>query len=202
MEKKKLLSKIFPYIIIAGLVIFILNLKGCFGDKKPGETVTIGGKDYEVIKHEIDTFYQTKTETKYKEGKDIIHEVEVIKEIPANVDTASILREYYSRVYYKDTFRLKDTLGFIAISDTISKNKIISRKYYSSINLPTVQEKIYLKEISNSWFVGPSVQVGLPLSLGADLHLKTKKDMLFGLGAGVYTNSSPYLKGSVSWKIK
>jgi hypothetical protein len=196
------LKKIVPYLIIIGLVIIILYQEGCFSKKSKGDVLTINGKKYEVVKHEIDTFYETKTETIYRKGKDISHEVEVIKEVPANVDTASILKDYYAKVFYNDTFRLKDTLGFISISDTISKNRIAGRKFKSSINIPVIKEKIYLKEITNSFFAGPALQLGSSPSIGGDIHLKTKKDMLFGVGAGVNFNATPYLRGSVSWKIK
>ena len=198
----KHLKKSTPYIVILGLVLIIFYQEGCFGKKKSGDILNINGKKYEVIKHEIDTFYETKTETRYKKGEDIVHEVEVVKEIPANVDTASILRDYYARIFYSDTFRLKDTLGYIAVNDTISKNRIVGRKYYASINVPTIKETLYLRELSNNWFIGPSFQLGNFPSLGGDLHLKTKKDMLFGVGMGINSNISPYLRGSVSWKIK
>lgn len=198
----KLFNKIAPYFVIVALVLVILYQKGCFGTSKKGDEIEINGKKYEILKHEIDTFYQVKTETKYKKGNDIVHEVEVVKEIPANVDTASILRDYYARVFYKDTFKLKDTLGFIVINDTISKNRVQSRKFYSSINVPVIKEKIYLKEISNNWYVGPSLILGSTSSLGGDLYLKNKKDLLLGFGLGINSNVSPYLRGSVSWKIK
>jgi hypothetical protein len=196
------LKKLTPYVIIAALVAVILFQEGCFGKKTSGDVLNINGKKYEVIKHEIDTFYETKTQTVYRKGKDITHEVEVVKEIPANVDTASILKDYYAKVFYNDTFKLKDTLGYIVINDTISKNRIAGRKFNSSINVPTIKETLYLKELSNNFFAGPSFQLGPSPSVGGDVHLKTKKDMLFGVGAGLNLNATPYLRGSVSWKIK
>ena len=200
-EKTSLLEKISLYGIIGILALIIFYQKGCFGKKEKGDIIDINGKKYEVIKHEIDTFYETKTQTLYKKGKDIVHEVEVVKEIPANVDTSAILKDYYARVFYADTFRLKDTLGFIVVNDTISKNRIQNRKYYSSINVPTIKEKIYLKELSNSWFLGPSIILGNTSAIGGDINLKTKKDLLIGVGVGVNSNISPFLRGSVSWKI-
>jgi len=198
----EILKKLTPYVIIAALVAVILFQEGCFGKKTNGDVININGKNYEVIKHEIDTFYETKTQTVYRNGKDITHEVEVVREIPANVDTASILKDYYAKVFYNDTFKLKDTLGYIVINDTISKNRIAGRKFNSSINVPTIKETLYLKELSNNFFAGPSFQLGPSPSVGGDVHLKTKKDMLFGVGAGLNLNATPYLRGSVSWKIK
>jgi hypothetical protein len=199
MEKNR---KINLYPVVAALILILIYQQGCFRKKESGEILQIGGKKYEIIKKEIDTIYQIKSQVLYKEGKTIFQEVEVVKEIPADVDTASILRDYYSKVFYKDTFRLEDKLGFIAIDDTISQNRIYGRKFSSVISIPTVKETTYLKEISNIWFAGPSVQLGQISSLGGDLHLKTKKDMLFGIGIGVNSNISPYFRGSMSWKIK
>lgn len=197
----KLFSKVAPYLIILALVLILLYQEGCFGGSKKGKEIKIDGKTYEVVKHEIDTFYEVKTQTVYRKGKDIVHEVEVVKEVPTNVDTGAILKDYYARVFYRDTFKLKDTLGFIVINDTISRNRIQDRKFYSSIIVPTVKEKIYLREISNDWFLGPSVDVGNPMNLGGEIHLKSKKDLLFGAGVGINSNLSPSLRFSIGWKI-
>lgn len=199
MEKNR---KINLYPVVAVLILILIYQQGCFGKEKSGEIIPINGKKYEIIKREIDTVYQIKSQILYRKGKTIFQEVEVVKEIPADVDTASILRDYYSKVFFKDTFRLEDKLGFIAIDDTISQNRIYGRKFSSTINIPAVKETIYVKEILNIWFAGPSVQLGQISSLGGDLHLKTKKDMLFGIGIGINSNISPYFRGSMSWKIK
>lgn len=198
----KTIKKIIPYFIIAILIAILLYQDGCFQVKSKGEILNVNGKKYEIIKHTIDTFYVEKIQTIYKKGKDIVYSVEVVKEIPSNVDTASILKDYYAKVYYNDTFKFEDTVGFITISDTIYKNRIAGRKFYSSIKIPSIKETLYLKELNNNFFAGPSIQIGPNPSIGGDLHLKTKKDVLFGFGAGLNLNASPYLRGSVSWKIK
>lgn len=197
-------KKIFPYIIIVILAIIIFYQKGCSGKKESGSTVNIGGTEYEVVKHDIDTFYQIDTQRFYKKGRDIVSIVEVVKEIPANIDTLSILRDYYARVFYKDTFKLKDSLGYIVINDTITTNRILSRGFTSYINSTHIKETIYLKEIKSKslLFLGPAVQLGSSPSFGGDLHLKTKKDMLIGFGLGFNLNASPYFRGSIGWKIK
>jgi hypothetical protein len=195
-------KKIFPYIIIAILAVIIFYQKGCSDKKTPGSTVNIGGTDYEVLKHEIDTFYQTDTQEFYRKGKDIVSIVEVVKEIPADIDTLSILRDYYARVFYKDTFKLKDSLGYIVINDTITTNRIYSRGFASYINVPTIRETLYLKELKNTLFFGPAIQLGKTPSFGGDLHLKTKKDLLLGFGLGLNLNTSAYFRGSIGWKIK
>lgn len=199
--KKNTISKVAPYLVIAALVVVIMYLEGCFGPSNKGETVSIGGKDYVVVNRKIDTFIQVKKEIVYRDGKKIPYAVEVIREVPANVDTPAILKDYYSRFFYRDTFKLKDSLGYFVINDTVTKNKIASRKIESSLKIPTIKEIVYLKELTNDFYVGPSLQIGNSISLGADAHLKTKKEMLFGFGVGVNSNVSPYVRGSVSWKI-
>jgi hypothetical protein len=202
--KSNNITRLEIYSIAIALIVCFMYLKGCFEPSKKGEIVKIGGKDYEVIDKKTDTFYKTETKVVYKKGKDIFHEIEVarIKEVPVKVDTSAILKDYYSRVFYRDTFKLKDTLGYFVINDTVTQNRISSRKIETSLNFPTVKETIYLKELSNDFYLGPFLQVGgSSISIGADAHLKTKKEMLFGLGAGVNSNASPFLRGSVSWKI-
>jgi hypothetical protein len=203
-QNKKPMKKfksIFPYVIILILSLIIAYQKGC-SPKDKGNQIDIDGKKYEIIKRETDTFYKVEEKVEYKKGKDIYHEIEKIVEIPSKVDTASILKNYYSRNFYIDTFSLGDSIGFVTINDTISRNQIQGRKISSSVNLPTIRETIYLKEISNSWFFGPSTQLGRIVYLGGDIHLKTKKDYLIGLGAGVSTGLNPYVRGSFGWKIK
>lgn len=200
----KSVVKIAPYIVIVALVVFILHLKGCFETSSPSkkeDKIKIEGKDYQVIKKEIDTVYLVKKEIIYKKGKDIPYEVEVVREIPADVDTASILKDYHARVFYRDTFKLKDTLGYLVINDTITENRIASRGFESTIRIPTIKETVYLKPLSRDLYFGPSLQIGNSISLGADAHLKTKEDLLIGLGIGINSSVSPYLRGSVSWKI-
>lgn len=81
---------------MAGVIAFLLFIKGC--DKPDLKT---------EIKTKIDTFYLP--------GKDKIHElpvnvptpiyieVPVITEIPSIVDTAKILRDYFTKNFYNDS---------------------------------------------------------------------------------------------------
>jgi hypothetical protein len=194
--------KIFPYAIIAILVYILLHLKGCFGESdQQKKNISIGGKDYEVIKEERDTFYKTDTQIFYRRAGEIPHDIDPPVEIPADIDTQLILKDYYSRVFYRDTISLNDSLGYFIILDTITENRILSRKFESRVNIPTIKETIYLKEINRDFYIGPSVQVGRMPSIGADFHIKTKKDVLIGLGLGINLEASPYARGSISWKI-
>ena len=112
---KKLLNlKNIAIVLLVAIVLF----QQCGGNKKgTGEIVKVDGKKYELIKHEIDTVEVVKTKVVTKKGEDIYHETIVEKEviIPAVIDTAALLKDYYSKVLYKDVLVLPDSLGTVEI---------------------------------------------------------------------------------------
>ncbi len=104
-------------IIIVGLIITIFCLRFC-NVKPDGEIVTIDGKPYEVIKHTVDTLYVPTVQTVYKRGKDIYRDIPIYVELPGRIDTVQVIKDYYSKVIYKDTLKLKDSLGYVSVTDT------------------------------------------------------------------------------------
>ena len=136
---KKLLN--FKNIAIAALIIFVLLEWFNPGGVMPGKKVFIAGKAYEVIKHEIDTVDIVKTKVVTKKGEDIYHETIVEKEviIPAVIDTMALLKDYYSKVLYKDVLVLPDSLGTVAVTDTISQNRILGRTFNANVKQRTIK---------------------------------------------------------------
>jgi hypothetical protein len=211
---KKLLN--IKNIAIAVLIAIILLEYFNPGGKMPGRTIRIEGKKYEVIKHEIDTVDIVKTKVVTKKGEDIYHETIVEKEvlIPAVVDTMALLKDYYSKVLYKDTLILPDSLGTVSLSDTISQNKIFGRTFNSSVKQRTIKETLIVKELPKTQvyygLTGGFNKADVVSNVGAGLLIKTKKDKIYNLGVGVSnrvtdgTNGtlSPYIGGGVYWKIK
>ena len=144
-------------IAIAVLIIIILLEYFNPGGKMPGRTIRIEGKKYEVIKHEIDTVDVIKTKVVTKKGADIIHEViqhdTTIKLI--DVDTAALLKDYLAKVIYKDTLRLPDSLGIVALTDTITKNRILGRTFDAKVKQREIKETLIVKELPKTKiFVG------------------------------------------------
>ena len=142
---KKLLN--LKNIAIAVLVVIVLLEYFNPGGKMPGRTIRIDGKKYEVIKHEIDTIDIVKTKVVTKKGEDIYHET--IKEviIPTIVDTQALLHDYFAKNIYKDTLQLPDSLGTIAMIDTITQNKILGRTFNASVKQRTIKETTIVKEL-------------------------------------------------------
>ena len=211
---KKLLN--FKNIAIAALIIFVLLQWFNPGGILPGKKVFIAGKAYEVIKHEIDTVDIVKTKVVTKKGEDIYHETIVEKEviIPAVIDTMALLKDYYSKVLYKDTLTLPDSLGIVALNDTISQNKILGRTFNASVKQRTIKETTIVKELPKTKLFygleGGFNKADFVSSVGAGVLINTKKDKIYQLGLGVTNQTTdgtnggftPYVRGGVYWKLK
>ena len=203
-------------IAIAVLVVIVLLELWNPGGVMPGKTIRIDGKKYEVIKHEIDTVDVIKTKVVTKKGEDIYHETIVEKEVkvPVNVDTNAILKDYYSKVLYKDVLVLPDSLGTVAVTDTISQNKIFGRTFNANVKQRTIKETTIVKELPKTkvfyGFEGGFNKQDVVSHIGAGILINTKSDKIFNLGIGVAnrvvdgTNGglSPYINGGVYWKIR
>jgi hypothetical protein len=211
---KKLLN--FKNIAIVALILFILLQWFNPGGVMPGKKVYIEGKAYEVIKHDIDTIDIVKTKVVTKKGEDIYHETIVEKEviIPTIVDTAALLKDFFAKNIYKDTLQLPDSLGTVALLDTITQNKILGRTFNANVKQRTIKETLIVKELPKTQvyygLTGGFNKEDVVSNVGAGLLIKTKKDKIYNLGIGVSnrvsdgTNGtlSPYIGGGVYWKIK
>jgi hypothetical protein len=206
----------FKNIVIAALIIFVLLEWFNPGGVMPGKKVFIAGKAYEVIKHDIDTIDIVKTKVVTKKGEDIYHETIVEKQvvIPAVIDTMALLKDYYSKVLYKDTLVLPDSLGTVSLLDTISQNKILGRTFNASVKQRTIKETMIVKELPKTkvfyGLEGGFNKADFVSSVGAGVLINTKKDKIYQLGLGVNNRTtdgtnggfSPYVRGGVYWKIK
>jgi hypothetical protein len=209
----------FKNIAIVALVIWILLQWFNPGGVMPGgRTIRIDGKKYEVIKHTIDTVEVEKIKTVTKKGKDIVHEVIdvdtlVLKEL-VNVDTAALLKDYLAKVVYKDTLKLDGDLGTIALTDTITKNRILGRTWDAKVKERIIKEELIVKEPAKAQlYYGINAgfnKADYVSAVGAGVILKTKKDKLYQLGIGVNNRTtdgtngafSPYVGFGTYWKIK
>ena len=203
-------------IAIAVLIVIVLLEYFNPGGKMPGRTVRIDGKKYEVIKHDIDTFEVVKTKVVTKKGADIYHETIVEKEviIPAVVDTAALLKDYYSKVLYKDVLVLPDSLGTVAVTDTISQNRILGRTFNANVTQRTIKETTIVKEPAKTQlYYGLNAgfnKEDYVSAIGGGVILKTKKDKIYQFNLGVNNRTtdgtngsfSPYVGFGTYWKIK
>ena len=209
---------------IKWIVIFatcgIVWYKCTNGDGKAGETVNVDGKNYELLKHKIDTIFVDHTKIKYVKGKDIYHETIVEKEKRVEVpvytkgDTVRIVQSYNQKVLYKDKLVLDNDLGTIELTDTLYQNKILGRKWNATVKERTITDTKIVKELpKNQVYVGVNGaldKVNFGNSIGAGVILKSKTDKLYQLNIGISNqqntnganNVVPYIGGGVYWKIK
>jgi len=199
------------FIIIILVLIGVIVIQQCTSDNgTENPTIKVDGKKYELLKHKIDTVIVDHFKTKYVKGEDIYHETIVEKEKRVEVpvylkgDTIRIVQEYNKKVLYKDKLVLDNDLGTIELTDTISMNKIIGRKWNAQIKEHTITDTKIVKELpKNQVYVGVGGMVGNSLIMaGPNLSLKTKKDNIYGLNIYVDPNMNKYIGVNLAWKIK
>ena len=182
----------------------------------PSEKVYID-KPYEVLKSTTDTVTVVDTKLVFKKGKTVYKKITVEKkiEVPAVVDTTSILKQYYSRVGYQDTLRLSE--GSISVLDSITENRIFARRFIASIKprLEIKKDTVTVKEPAKRklyyGFEGGLNHTNLVSHLGIGVLMNSKKDKrVYNLGIG-YSNQrvdntnlvwTPYVNSGVYWRIK
>lgn len=120
-----------------------------------------GGVRYEIIKKEVhDTLYiaePTLSET-------------ILVPVPAYVDTAAILSDYFSTRIYDDTVRLTDFID-VRLTDSVSSNKLLSHK----IELLSYPEFVCTKppDAISARCIALGAQVGKNhWQINAQLHIK------------------------------
>ena len=191
----------FIYIIAIVALFCIVLTKGTCNNPvvpKPGVIVTTV----------IDTVYNTNTvnvHTYIPKYKTIV--ITDTFKVPANIDTNAIICNYYTQTEYIDTIKL-DSIGYVRLRDILEQNKIKSRDVFYNYKVPTITKEI-TKTIQpvnkRQVYVGVDARFDkttIVHSIGVDLMLKNKKDMIYGINLGVSSSMVPYYGGVILWKIK
>ena len=173
------------------------------GEQKDRELTMVNGKLYEVLSREVDTVFVETVKTEYRRGKDIEVVVEVPTYIPVDVDTLSILKDYYAKRIYSDTLRI-DSLGYVAIRDTISQNQIIGRFFDARITERKITETTIVKELPKvEFYMGVTARTDI--SVGGVAFIKLPSQYQLGVEVG-FANSNvgiiPYMGGTLLWPIR
>lgn len=166
-----------------------------------------------VVKH--DTVYVTIRDTFLLDRPIPSEEIENGKQVPLvmvkhdttfyvtkeNVDTATILNDYFAEKIYRDTAKSK--FGEIRITDTVTQNKIKGRSVYADWKIPVV---------TNSTVVPPKLKLFGGFDIGSNgtttvgfgpiIQIQTKNDNLYHLGADFLPGiGGTYFHAGISWKI-
>lgn len=154
----------------------------------------------------------TRIDTVWTKGKDSIVYKPIIKKyivrdtVYKDIDTLAVLKDYFAKVVYEDTIRL-DTFGYVLIKDTISENRVQSRTSVANYRFPTIT-----KTITNNITIPPKNQIYIGFDIignkaqpinyfGPSVLLKTKKDQIYTIGAGLTPDGLGGKFGTL-WKIK
>ena len=184
------------WIVIVVLLAIILIQRGCM---KPDTIVE------ERVVHSVDTVIEI-TPKPYPVEVYKPYPVYEVKDslvfVPADVDTAFILKDYFRHNFYKDTI-LDDSNGFIVISDVLYQNSIESRSksitmYDRTVYIHIVDERKPVNKIFAGLNLGYGFKYDRPI-FGADVLLVTKKDNAYSLGYDVFNNA---VSGTMYWKIR
>lgn len=121
------------------------------------------------------------------------------------VDTARILRNFFATNYYP--YRYVTKYGEIIIQDSISQNKIRSRRVINNQRIPTVTTtKTITLQPKPSWqiYIGGSLLGGKENVLsgfGPDILLKTKRDQIYQVGAYYTTQGTIAYRAGMLFKL-
>jgi hypothetical protein len=190
---------------VAVVAVLLVALSYLWTQKqnKDKELVLVNGKMYELLSREVEVVEVEKIVTQVKDGKTIYVEIPVQVSVPTEVDTMEVLKDYYSTRVYSDTLRVED-LGYVAVVDTISQNKIVHRTFQANLIQRTVTETITVKELPKleiwSGFTATS-----DMQLGVAVAVVTKKRTHLGLNLGMHLDEdsiSPYVGFQYLWQVR
>lgn len=198
------MNKILIIVSIALLLTATLQYKGCYSTHIKADTVTL---------HDTTWIHHDSLIVKKLVIKNTIHDT-LPPEYIADTNYPKLKAQYDALVIahlakkvYADTVKL-DTLGYVAVADTVHKNELQNRSYKYNYKIPTVTVTTIITKQAppkGALFIGGGFtntkQLELQTIQGGVLY-KTKKDKIFGLHIGLNNNSQVIYGVSSYWKIK
>lgn len=195
-------------VLLIGLcIVEFINPKGIMPNRITTMHDTIGIAIHDTIPEEVEVEVEVPVLVE-KPVPYVVHDT--IKTI---VDTNFIVNEFLnSRNIFTNTYKFVGNQGSITITDTISKNKIIGRKYTTKIT-PKIDTLRFPEPFKRKVYAGIEGTFNKPdvvgsIGLGFLINSKSNKIYQFGLGItnrvndGTNGQLTPYIKGGVYWKIK
>jgi hypothetical protein len=179
-------------IVVLGVIIFLT--RGC----QNGSDIT----EPQVIT-EVVTKWDTVQIEKTKYIPTVVEKVVVnIDTFTTPIDTLSVLKDYYAKYFYTDTIML-DSLGYVTINDTITRNLISFRDVQSEILIPTttITNTVYINK--RELYVGTTLNGDRTQlnNLSGNLLYKTKKRNVYNIGVGVDSDFKPVYTIGMYWKL-
>lgn len=130
---------------------------------------------------------------------------------PTALDTVSILQAYYPKNAFKDVLVLPEGQGRVTISDTISHNRLASRKWVADITPKVVKETVEVPAPAiREYYLGPEASTNFRSInnwYSINVLVKNKSNNIIKLGGGINMRDGidgpqPYLAAGFYFKIK
>jgi hypothetical protein len=124
--------------------------------------------------------------------KEIEYKLVNVPTAPTALDTVAILQQYYPKNVHREVLTLEEGVGNVIITDTISHNRLVSRRWIADIK-PKVKERIVevYRPKTVQWYMGPLITTNFtqPIqSFGISVIRKSLNDNLiqFQVGGNVH----------------
>lgn len=187
-------SKFFLLIIAAlfGIIIFQKCSNNPIDIVTKNDTITTVTTEYKTITKTTDRYVpKIETVTEY------VHDTSHV------IDTAYVIGDYYSTYFYRDSLKLSDTLK-ICITDSVTKNRIKSRKVAYTLYLPVTTIVKVTPEKKYNIYGGFGIVAnkdGISY-VGPEVLVRTKTKKLYGVGVGVDSKFRYNLNLKAYWRLK
>lgn len=127
--------------------------------------------------------------------KQIEYKLVNVPTAPTALDTVAILQQYYPKNAHKEVLTLEDGIGSVIITDTISHNRLVSRRWIADLK-PKIKERIVevYRPKTVQWYMGPHITTNFTQpfqSFGISVVRKNLNDNLlqFQVGGNVHEGS-------------
>jgi len=197
------MNKILILVVVALLFVLAVQHGGCGNPNLKADTVTL---------HDTAWTAHDSLIVKKLKVKEVIHDT-LPQEYIADTNYPKLKAQYDALVIaylakniYADTVKL-DTLGYIAVADTVYKNELQNRSYKYNYKIPTVTVTTTITKQAppkGALFMGGGVtgnKNGLDVLQGGFLY-KSKYDKVLGLHVGINGNNQVVYGIQSYWKIK
>jgi hypothetical protein len=201
------MNRLLIFVIAVLMAIILFQKDGCtyIKDKQP-EVVTVHDTTWQV--------HDSLIIKKLKVKETIYETIQTPPEYIADTSYPRLKEQYDSLVVaylakniYADTLKL-DTLGYVAIADTLQKNELQNRSYKYNYKIPTIHTTTTITKyapLKNQLYIGGGV-IGDKTSgvenVNLGLLLKTKKDQIYSVMVGTDVEGQINYGFQLFWKIK
>ena len=199
-----LMNKLLSVIVLVLLAFIFFQYDGCTYIDKKSEITIVHDTTWE--RHDSLIIKKLKI-------KEVIHDT-LPPEYIADTNYPKLKAQYDALVIahlakniYADTVKL-DTLGYVAVADTVYKNELLNRSYKYNYKIPTVTVTttiIKYAPLKNQLYVGGGVGVNKALgvtNLNDGLLFKTKRDKIYSVTVGTNVEGQINYGFQTFWKLK